>query len=71
MSAKLALTFSDANGNDVKLNYSHVNTAVEASDVRTLMSTIITNGSIFSSVPAAQKSAKLVITTESDIDLSA
>ena len=71
MSAKLVLTFSDAGGSDIKISYAHADSEVEASDVRTAVQTIVTNGSIFTKVPASAKSAKLVITTESDIELSA
>ena len=68
MSAKLVLTFADANSKDVKMTYSHSDSEV---DVRAAVQAIITNGSIFSAVPVSAKSAKLVITTESDIELSA
>ncbi|MBQ7221415.1 MAG: DUF2922 family protein [Synergistaceae bacterium] len=70
MSAKLVLTFADASGNDVKMSYSHADSEAEASDVRTAIQAIITNGSIFTAVPVSAKSAKLVITTESNIELS-
>ena len=71
MSAKLVLTFIDANSKNVKMSYSRADSEVEASDVRTAVQAIITNGSIFSSVPVSAKSAKIVITTENEIPLSA
>ena len=71
MAATLVLTFADASGNDVKINYSHADSEVEATDVRTAVQAIITNGSIFTAVPVSAKSAKMVITTENDIPLSA
>ena len=71
MSAKLVLTFADANSKDVKMTYSHADSEVEASNVRAAVQAIITNGSIFSAVPVSAKSAKIVITTENEIPLSA
>ena len=71
MAAKLVLTFADANSKNVRMSYNHADTEVEASDVRTAVQTIITNGSIFSTVPVSAKSAKIVITTENEISLSA
>ena len=70
MAAKLILTFADANGSNVKMSYSHANAEVEASDVRTAVQTIITNGSIFSAVPVSAKSATLSVTTDTEIALS-
>lgn len=69
--AKLALTFIGANGSNMKLNYGYINEEVEPTDVRTLAQTIITNGSIFSNPPVSSKSAKLIVTTETDIELNA
>mgnify|MGYP002626953580 CR=1 FL=1 len=71
MAAKLALTFADANGSNVKMSYNYAAPEVESSDVNTAVQAIITNGSIFSAVPVSAKSAKLIITTESEIELSA
>lgn len=70
MSARLVLTFSANNGGDVVFSYPYADDEVEASDVQTLMQTMITNGSIFSVPPVTAKSAKLITTTETDISLS-
>lgn len=70
MSARLVLTFADASGNDVVFSYPYADTEVEASDVQDAMQAFITNGSIFSKVPVVAKSAKLVVTQETDIPLS-
>ena len=51
MSARLVLTFSANNGGDVVFSYPYADDEVEASDVQTLMQTMITNGSIFSVPP--------------------
>ena len=67
---KLALVFKDAENNNVNLNYKYADPEVSATDVKTLMSTILTNGSSFAKVPVAKKSAKTVTTTENEIDIS-
>ena len=69
MAAKLVITFADADGKNAKMSYSSAD--AEASDVRAAVQTIITNGSIFATVPVSAKSAKMVITTENEISLSA
>ena len=71
MAAKLVLTFLDAESKNMKLSYSQMDNEAEASDVRAAVQTIITNGSIFATVPVSAKSAKMVITTENEISLSA
>ena len=69
-STKLAMVFKDAENNNVNLNYSYADPNVQASDVKTLANAIVTNGSIFKKVPVAKKSAKVVTTTENELDIS-
>ena len=54
----------------MKLNYNYIDPEVTDATVKTLMQGIIANGDIFENVPAALKSAKLVTTSETAVDLS-
>lgn len=71
MAAKLVLTFTLASGEESKLTFNHADKNVENTDVKALMTAIVANGSIYKSVPVAPKAAKVVVTTETDIDLDA
>ena len=68
-STKLALVFKDAENNNVNLNYKYAEPEVSASTVKTLTDAIVTNGSIFAKIPVSAKSAKIVTTTEDEIDI--
>lgn len=67
---KIVLSFYNASGATVNLSYNYGDSEALASDVKTAMNTIIANGSIFRNVPVSIKSAKAVITSESEWDLS-
>ncbi len=69
MEARLVLTFSGSSG-DVVFSYPRIDPEVESTDVQACMEAIVTNGSIFSNVPLAIKSAKLVITQETNMNVS-
>ena len=66
----LVLEFGDDNGNSVFFSYNYANPDALVSDIKTLMNTIIANGSIFKKNPVSIKSAKAVRTSESEFDLS-
>ena len=70
MAAKLGLEFTDANGKSCTIRYSHVDEDVSSSDVVALVNGIITNGSIFATVPVSAKDATIVVTTETKINLT-
>ena len=70
MSAKLVITFAGSNGSNVKFSYGYADQEVEASNVSTLVQTIITNGSIFNNPPVSVKTAKMVVTTETPFSLN-
>ena len=70
MATRLVMTFDTASGTTT-FNYNYVDPEVTAVAVRALATGIISNGSIFAAVPLTAKSAKLVTTSESDIELSA
>ena len=67
---KLVLTFAKANGDSLSQTYSNAKSNVSSANVKALMEGIIANGAIFTSVPAVMKSAKIVTTTETAVDLS-
>ncbi len=67
---KLVLGFETSAGKNTTLTYNYAKPSAGLANVKALMSGIIANGSIFANVPAAAKSAKEVITTESIYDLS-
>ena len=67
---KLSLTFTTDTGKSTTFSYKYAKTNVTTSQVKALMAAIIANNAIFSSVPVAAKSAKLVKTEEDAIDIS-
>ena len=71
MANSLVLTFLTSGGDKTTFTFPYAKANVTASNVRALASSIISNGSIFTAVPATAYSAKLVATTETDISLSA
>lgn len=69
MAVKLQFSFTDSEGKSTTQSFSNADPSVEASDVKALAAAIITNGSIYKAVPVAVKSAKLIQTTETEIDI--
>ena len=63
-SYKLVMTFADSNGKEFSLSYPHITEDLEQTSVTALINAIITNGSIFATVPVTCKSAKLVTITD-------
>ncbi len=70
-STKLKMTFESATGATINQSYNYIDPEVEQASVKALMEGIIANGSIFANVPAAMKTAKIVVTDETLIDLDA
>ena len=68
--SKLVLGFLTDEGKKKDYSYNYADPNVEASAVKALMTGMITNGSIFSVPPISSKSAKIVTTQETSIDLS-
>lgn len=65
----LSMTFSTNTGESTTIRISEFNPEIDSERVGVLMNTIITNGAIFKKVPALAKSAKIVATTTTDVDL--
>ena len=67
---KLQLTFETNEGKTTTMTFAYAKPSAEASSVRALMNTIVTNGEIFENVPVTPKSAKTITTSENVYDLS-
>lgn len=67
---KIVFSFGNASGNTVNYSYNYGNASALASDIRTAMNTMITNGVIFKNPPVTIIGAKAVVTTETEFDLS-
>lgn len=63
-SSKWVFTYQTTDGSSTTHTYRYADTTAETSDLNTVATTTITNGSIFAKVPTTLKSAKLVTTTE-------
>ena len=69
-SSKLVMTFANSNGTEHSIIYNYVDANTADVTVKALVNGIIANGSIFSNVPATAKSAAIVTTTQTAVDLS-
>ena len=67
---KLVMTFLDGLNEERNFSFSYAKASASAANIKALAGLIITNGSIFQHVPVTAKSAKLVTTTETGIDIS-
>ena len=67
---KIVFEFGDASGNSLFYTYNFGDDEASISDIKNAMNSFISNGSIFQNVPVSIKSAKVVITSESDFDLT-
>lgn len=69
MAVKLVLEFNDAGGTSRKWSFSNADNNVATSSVKALMNGMIANGSIFAHPPVTKVGAKLVVTTETGLDV--
>lgn len=67
---KIVLEFTSAVGSSVRFSYNYANADATAASVKNAMNTMISNNAIFRSKPSSIKSAKIVVTTETEYDLS-
>lgn len=67
--SKLILRFGTLSG-EKNFTYNYGNSEALASDIRTLMNTMITNGSIFKYPPTTIVSAAVEVTNRTEFDLS-
>ena len=66
----LVITFLDGYSTERNFSFKYAKPAATAANIKTLAQTIIANGSIFAHIPVTAKSAKLVTTTETDVDIN-
>lgn len=66
---KLVLTFRDEDGEKLNKSFNYIDPEIEAASVKALMQGMIANGTIFDRQPASMSSAKLVETTETQINI--
>ncbi len=67
---KLVITFLDTTGTERIFSFRYAKMNATDAQVKTLVQTIIANGSIFTHVPVKAKSAILATTTETTMDIS-
>ena len=67
---KLVMTFVDANGTNRDFVFNYAKSSATVENIKALAQGIITNGSIFENVPVSAKSAKLLVTSETTIDVA-
>lgn len=66
---KLRLTFIDSEGNKMQQNWTRARENPARTSVKTLISTIIANKSIFVKKPVSEREAALITTTTQDFEL--
>ncbi|MBQ7562241.1 MAG: DUF2922 family protein [Synergistaceae bacterium] len=66
---KLVMTFKCEDGKEHNFSWNHADDTMRDADAKNLADTIITNGSIFENVPVEATGAKVVVTTESELDI--
>lgn len=69
-STKLKMDFAKSNGDDMSITYNYIKNNVSNANVKALMEGMITNGAIYEKVPAIIKSATIITTEETAVDLS-
>lgn len=66
---KLVLTFANSENGTTRFSYNYANPEVVTSDVKALVAGLITNTDIFEKTLVSAKSAVIVTTTETNIDI--
>lgn len=67
---KIQLNFAKENGNSMSLSFANARMDVSNANIKTLGQTIVTNGAIYENVPVALRSAQIITTDTTDVDLS-
>ena len=67
---KLVITFIDSNAHERNFSFAYASPTATSNAIKTAAQAIITNGSIFTYVPVSAKAAKLVTTTETNININ-
>ena len=67
---KLVITFVDADSANRNFSFNYAKSGATTANIKALANGIVANGSIFEHVPVTPKSAKLVTTTEANVDIT-
>ena len=67
---KLVITFVDADNANRDFTFNYAKSNASTANIKALANGLITNGSIFEHVPVTAKTAKLVVTNETTIDVT-
>ena len=67
---KLVITFIDTTSMERDFTFNYAKSSATVENIKALAQGIITNGSIFENVPVSAKIAKLVVTSETTIDVA-
>lgn len=67
---KLVLKFADAESKEISHSFSNADKNAPPADVKALADGMVENGSIYTRVPVTAKSASIVTTTTTPIDIS-
>lgn len=69
-SMKLVITCKCTDDKEHQFSWKYSKEVPRETDVKALASALVTNGSIFEYVPAQATGAKIIVTTEDEIDIS-
>ena len=69
-SQKLVIVLTGSNGEDVRFSYNYAKSNVSEQNVKALANALVANGSVFSNPPVKAKSAKLVVQTDTEYNVS-
>ena len=70
VSTKLSLNFYKADDKTMNLSYKYARQDPSNANIKALMEGIVTNGTIFKKVPVSLKSAQIITTETTEVDLS-
>lgn len=66
---RLQMVFADTTGESTTLSYGNIKDELDTNAVKALMSGLIANGSIFENPPAISKSAKIIETNTTELEI--
>ena len=70
ITTKLQLNFAKENGNSMSLSFNNARQDASNANIKTLCETIVANGAIYENVPVAIRSANIITTSTTPVDLS-
>lgn len=67
---KIQLNFAKENGNSMSLSFANARQDVSNANIKNLGQVILTNGAIYENVPVSLRSAQIITTETTNVDLS-